>query len=253
MRKAFTLIEVLVVIAIIALIAAILFPVFARVREKARQSSCASNEKQMGLALLQYIQDNDEIYPLAYSQDTGKSWKDVLQPYAKSTQIWLCPSNPLRKSNISYAANSCNGYNYGGGPSVINGVMGYQDTWGVMNPAKLSQIADASQLIAVAEVNWPNVNFQPGNAFYAGANGPAGTATISVVLFAGHMQRTNYLFADGHVKPLMPFQTVTATEHGSAPINYWRRDGRAYTDFGAFNMELTSAQFVMNAARSYYQ
>lgn len=63
--KGFTLIELLVVIAIIAILAAILFPVFAKVREKARQISCLSNEKQMGLGILQYVQDNDETFPLA--------------------------------------------------------------------------------------------------------------------------------------------------------------------------------------------
>ncbi len=62
-RTAFTLIELLVVIAIIAILAAILFPVFQKVREKARQTSCASNEKQLGLAFLQYNQDYDETFP----------------------------------------------------------------------------------------------------------------------------------------------------------------------------------------------
>ena len=64
-NKAFTLIELLVVIAIIAILAAILFPVFAQAREKARQTSCMSNERQLGLAVVQYVQDNDEMMPLA--------------------------------------------------------------------------------------------------------------------------------------------------------------------------------------------
>src|ERR1700760_1989216 len=73
-REAFTLIELLVVIAIIAILAAILFPVFAQVREKARQATCASNQKQIGLGILQYVQDNDEIYPFAAGNYPGVGW-----------------------------------------------------------------------------------------------------------------------------------------------------------------------------------
>ncbi|WP_395145752.1 prepilin-type N-terminal cleavage/methylation domain-containing protein, partial [Armatimonas sp.] len=65
-KRAFTLIELLVVIAIIAILAAILFPVFAQAREKARQTSCLSNQKQIGLGVMQYVQDYDETYPTAY-------------------------------------------------------------------------------------------------------------------------------------------------------------------------------------------
>jgi len=71
MKKGFTLIELLVVIAIIAILAAILFPVFAQAREKARAITCVSNEKQMGLALLQYIGDNDELFPFLQYYYTG--------------------------------------------------------------------------------------------------------------------------------------------------------------------------------------
>ena len=97
-RKGFTLIELLVVIAIIAILAAILFPVFARAREKARQTACLSNVKQITLALLMYAQDYDEMYvpgSLAYSVPTlYAEWYKLLWPYMKNSQLVVCPSQP---------------------------------------------------------------------------------------------------------------------------------------------------------------
>ena len=86
-NKGFTLIELLVVIAIIAILAAILFPVFAKAREKARQTSCASNEKQLGLALIQYVQDYDEFYPRSYD------WAFETYSYVKSVGAYKCPDD----------------------------------------------------------------------------------------------------------------------------------------------------------------
>lgn len=112
----FTLIELLVVIAIIALLAAILFPAFATAREKARQTSCASNLKQLGLGILQYQQDNDENFPGGYPHqpggvgypacltagsggtnaciNDGAGWAGEIYPYVKSIQIYDCPDDP---------------------------------------------------------------------------------------------------------------------------------------------------------------
>ncbi|MBU0609932.1 MAG: DUF1559 domain-containing protein [Armatimonadetes bacterium] len=106
MRRGFTLIELLVVIAIIAILAAILFPVFAKAREKARQSSCLSNTKQMVLAALQYAQDYDERtpghgcgwrdYSNAANVNAECCWAQKITPYCKNTQIFACPSDSTR-------------------------------------------------------------------------------------------------------------------------------------------------------------
>ena len=100
-KRAFTLIELLVVIAIIAILAAILFPVFAQARDKARQSSCLSNTKQIGLAALQYSQDYDEAFPpsrMANASDTDSTrhspWSVLIFPYVKNLGVYGCPSDP---------------------------------------------------------------------------------------------------------------------------------------------------------------
>ncbi len=99
-RTGFTLIELLVVIAIIAILAAILFPVFARAREKARQTSCLSNQKQIALAFLMYSQDWDERFPAVYNDGLipyGGSryiWAQCLVPYIKNQDIFACPGGP---------------------------------------------------------------------------------------------------------------------------------------------------------------
>lgn len=110
-EKGFTLIELLVVIAIIAILAAILFPVFARAREKARQSSCLSNVKQIGLAILMYVQDYDERLPMLY--DLGEPRQGIIrttQPYTMNWQVHDCPSAD-QASNTGYLGNRSYGYN----------------------------------------------------------------------------------------------------------------------------------------------
>jgi prepilin-type N-terminal cleavage/methylation domain-containing protein len=130
-RRGFTLIELLVVIAIIAILAAILFPVFAKAREAARKTTCISNLKQMGSAVMMYCQDYDEVYPVA-NQEADKmaggqahSWNvpggkyphlvDVVAPYTKNEAMFKCPSlgNPVVRDAAGLVTNGKGGsYGY---------------------------------------------------------------------------------------------------------------------------------------------
>lgn len=141
-RKGFTLIELLVVIAIIAILAAILFPVFAQAREKARQITCVSNMKQLGLATIMYTQDNDEYFPAAYDGDATiwssgptSHWEQKILPYIKSNGVFACPDDPGAGAPppgnawegiaVSYATNGWFNWQWENGWSrpLLNGVM----------------------------------------------------------------------------------------------------------------------------------
>ncbi len=118
-QRGFTLIELLVVIAIIAILAAILFPVFAQAREKARQTSCVSNMRQMGMAITMYVTDN-EGYPMHSSPSNWnprKRWPDYVFPYSKNEKLFTCPSAPADLFRKPWAHNpqlffGGYGYNY---------------------------------------------------------------------------------------------------------------------------------------------
>lgn len=142
-RSGFTLIELLVVIAIIAILAAFLFPVFARAREKARQTSCLSNLRQIGTALSLYTEDHDGTYPRGqFWPFTGvHTWIDVLEPYAKNTQIFRCPTG----GNDPFGY----GYNiaYWGYGDWLDGMHGLNDTW----PVTESQVPQPAETIWVVD------------------------------------------------------------------------------------------------------
>jgi len=121
-RRGFTLIELLVVIAIIAILAAILFPVFAKAREKARQTSCLSNLKQVGLAFQMYCTDYDDMLPLShYATAAGQLYyPSILVPYMKNSQIWRCPSRGVPYGDAAYLMGAyahygmgCEAFRYG--------------------------------------------------------------------------------------------------------------------------------------------
>ena len=121
-KRGFTLIELLVVIAIIAILAAILFPVFQRVRENARRASCESNLKQIGLAVVQYQQDSDELFPYATSRPSGTGqgtqelyWMDVIYPFVKAAGVFNCPDHPSTGRNYPFQPLAAGQYRLGSG------------------------------------------------------------------------------------------------------------------------------------------
>ena len=197
-KRAFTLIELLVVIAIIAILAAILFPVFAKAREKARTSSCASNLKQQALAVMQYAQDFDETHPLGRN-DVGDSWRELIQPYIKSIQVFKCPSNTATANAnddacaISYAVNG--GYDTAAKHhDVANGYGSIAQTQGI----GMAGIQSPASLILLCE--------SKDGSWRVNISEDAGGAQR---LFYGHNGMSNYAFCDGHVKLMKPVATAT--------------------------------------------
>jgi prepilin-type N-terminal cleavage/methylation domain-containing protein/prepilin-type processing-associated H-X9-DG protein len=175
-QSAFTLIELLVVIAIIAILAAILFPVFAQAREKARSISCLSNTKQMGLALKMYIQDYDEVYfPYRWRDDNVNDgatnfpgcvsecyphhhfWNQIIEPYTKNYQFFVCPS---AKNGAVNKVNATTGL-YGGTNSYgMNHFM--NNTNSVNKGMAEAAIAEPSNTLMILDTNY----YHAGPSFY---------------------------------------------------------------------------------------
>ncbi len=190
-RHGFTLIELLVVIAIIAILAAILFPVFAKAREKARQSSCMNNTKQLAIACAQYAQDYDESVP--WYVDTSyqfalMAWYEIVQPYVKNRQVLYCPSR------TSYGQQTDYGVNY---PNVS----------GVGNSKKLAQLEFPSETCFATETENQDVNGWTGAALYL-CYSPFtySLGSVSWAYYYGlswpgrHNEGNNTAFVDGHAK-----------------------------------------------------
>ncbi len=194
MRRAFTLIELLVVIAIIAILAAILFPVFARAREKARQASCQSNLRQFGTSLRMYSQDYDERWLIGSNAasapttppDTNRNfWRFPLQPYVKNWQIFVCPSRaPGDLSSASDQGLQAYGYN--------RNLDGRSD----------GDIAHAAETCAMGDdYHWDlNSGNQGWTHAYANVCGAQCNPTRRILDNARHNGGSNATFCDGHAK-----------------------------------------------------
>ncbi len=200
-KKGFTLIELLVVIAIIAILAAILFPVFAQARERARAITCVSDAKQLGLGMLQYLQDYDEKFPMVqYVDDLGQpvSWETEILPYIKNGSsttymgrsyaygiggIWSCPDFPTPQPaqygvNLSLCQEGAGTYNYTTGhPGVINIIGDSQ----VTTPSDTVLILEKGQAANVAgqSYSYASPYFDPTEGNWTDHIGPVNNGTPS--------------------------------------------------------------------------
>jgi prepilin-type N-terminal cleavage/methylation domain-containing protein/prepilin-type processing-associated H-X9-DG protein len=188
--RGFTLIELLIVIAILTVLAAILFPVLAQAKERARRASCLSNGRQLGLAFLQYAQDFDEFYPLTVHAGDGFSWTQTIDPYLRNKQVFRCPgdlsanwNHPTTPRKTSYFLNN---YMPGTGPY-----------------GKMSSIASPTNVVYIAESadDKTRDHFHPDQ--WGGATNfawDAGRDETTEIALRRHQEGFNTVYADGHSK-----------------------------------------------------
>ncbi len=228
--QGFTLIELLVVIAIIAILAAILFPVFAKAREKARQTTCSSNERQLGLAILQYEQDNNEKLPtILYAAGNyyGDGWGGAVYPYVKALAVYDCPDDTLSPGpNVAYAFNA----------ALWNTTLALDvapastvllfEAPGTACNVTTSDIAGSGGCAGSGIFGYDTGNWN-GHQYITGEQG-TGTAVAADPGNARHSQDSNdslnYLAADGHVKflpigDIAPGTTTDPTAYGNDTVS----------------------------------
>ena len=222
MKKGFTLIELLVVIAIIAVLAAILFPVFAKAREKARQTTCMNNVKQIGSAMVQYAADYDDTFPYSILMNSNEkqtdssmpgyryytcwgndpahfiSWMDLVYPYLKSLKVLQCPS---AKPNTAVSRERTPSYGYNGaiGSNVIgNSYRGSVDGWRrpctmseIKRPADTVMIMDYASIYSAFANDWNFASWNKSNN-----------------ICSPHNEGSNICFVDGHAKWFMRSDSI---------------------------------------------
>jgi prepilin-type N-terminal cleavage/methylation domain-containing protein/prepilin-type processing-associated H-X9-DG protein len=205
-RRAFTLIEVLVVVAIIGILAAILFPVFARARENARRTGCQSNIKQLALGLKMYSADYDARFPKQiYDSGLPHGWADAIFPYTKNLQILQCPSestpgnsNPLSLAYTDYAFNSN---------------LSARNESDLANAANTILVCEGASFSSEQPKDGDNNPFSSSGDCDGNSGKPGAVAELYLLIQKGqlmypdvsrHFDGGNYAFADGHVKWLLP-------------------------------------------------
>ncbi|MBU0610037.1 MAG: DUF1559 domain-containing protein [Armatimonadetes bacterium] len=203
-KRGFTLIELLVVIGIIAILAAILFPVFARARAKARQAVCCSNMRQIGMAMFAYAEDYDEALPWAAwipgpNYWYNNTWRERIQPYTRNDQILKCPE-PVFAPNAAYSAGHDHGH-YG----MCYGLCAMPD---LIKFSYLGDIERPSETFLVTENKDGDWAGEPARV-YPEDTGPCGD------FHAYHNGGSNFLHCDGHVK----WMTITQAERDN--FYYW--------------------------------
>jgi len=220
--RAFTLIELLVVIAIIGVLAGMLFPVFARSREKARQSACMNNEKQIGTAFMQYVEDWDGAIPgYGHNNQRGPYVRVALVPYLQNDEVWVCPSDsdPVgvytlpngKPERRSYIPNSqVIGPGDGNALDEADAVGGVQDISGIKEPASTIAIAEKRTGVPDWHLDWPVDLLPP----FGGEHSLEKTR---------HNGGANYIFADGHARWMKFTQTMK-------PVNLWVRNKKYWAN-----------------------
>jgi len=222
----FTLIELLVVIAIIAILAAILFPVFARAREKARQTACLNNMKQLSLATSIYLGDNDETYPWSRfplnpeaqqpERNYEYNWKHAIRSTLKTDAVYKCPSNEYSEEvdesgdwPRSYAVNGAVFAEYTMGENCCEPPDRYP-----LGPLQMGDLKNPAGLLWIIEVRSKYADLHPvalrsppGNVYWGPRSKDHGT-------YFTHQKGSNFLFADTHAKWVRLDRTCT-------PIQMW--------------------------------